>query len=67
MAKATITFEDHPEGVAVHIAFCPPILDCQDTTEAQRVALATRAYIDEIGDYAGEYEPLRMRTDKGDE
>jgi len=67
MAKATITFEDHPEGVAVHLKFDPPILDFQDTTEAQRVALATRTYVDELADYADEADPLRMRTDKGDE
>jgi len=66
MAKATITFEDHPEGVAVHLAFDPPILDFQDTTEAQRFALATRAYVDELRDPDFE-EACYLRTDKGDE
>jgi len=67
MAKATITFEDYPNGVAMHLKFDPPILDFLDTTEAQRFALAARAYVDELWDYVGEAEPLRMRTDKGDE
>jgi len=66
MAKATITFEDQPEGVAVRLEFDPPFFDFEDATEAQRFALATKPYIDELGDPVSE-EPCHVRTDKGDE